>query len=154
MDTYARSQYAWYLPMQASGTLPRSNAARQVKQIGTIASSSPSGKHLLHTSKLIQYSTNRVGNCPLPVSPVEFLRLLLEVANGACCDLQAAFVMESFKESLDGLDLALRRHRIAPITAGRCRLLLPEFSVYSSNQPFYRFLLPCDRFWGRKVNPY
>ncbi len=110
------------LPIQASGTRPRSKAARQVKQIGTTVSPSPSGKHLLHTNKPVIVERISVGNRLLPVDVVQVSWLLLHIANRACCYLHAVFVVEGFQKGLYRIDLTLCRYRVAPVATCRGRL--------------------------------
>jgi hypothetical protein len=92
------------LPMHASGTRPRSKAARQVEQIGTAASPSSSGKHILQHTENSSFLVEFPQEPPFPVGVVKVSRLLLPIANGACCYLHGAFVVKDFQKGLHGVD--------------------------------------------------
>src|SRR5687768_16493976 len=51
-----------------------------------------------------------------PVGMVKISWLLLHIADGTCCYLHGALIVESFQKSLDGVDFAFCRDRVAPIT--------------------------------------
>jgi hypothetical protein len=125
-------------------------ASLYVKEIGTAASPSPSGKALLKHWKTrycwLNYGRNRFFQ--VEITPVSWLH---RIANRACCYLHGAFVVECFEKGLHGIDFLSDGNGVALITASWCRLFqyFPNIKYYVEG--ILSRLLPFSGSWvGRR----